>query len=295
VNTQCLINMDGLDANLLTNILLRCNKSAAALTSRLWKDCLTSTPSLLINSMISSRGYHATLTRMMSNQIPTRFLQMHANAMHLLLLHSDGFNGELTPTAVLERSLLDAALRGNQAVVSFLLRLNNSPRADCRDGSALVAAAGGGHEGVCRMLLEWREHAPRADCDDGSALMEAVRKGHEGICSMLLGWRQHAPRADCLHGSALVWAAGGGHEGICRMLLECRQHAPRADCLYGSALMGAVRKGHEGICRMLLGWREHAPRADCLHGLALVEAARGGHEGIYRLLLGWREHAPPQG
>ena len=39
---------------------------------------------------------------------------------------------------------------------------------------ALVNAAWSGHEAVMRLLLEWPDNAPRADCRDGMALVRAA-------------------------------------------------------------------------------------------------------------------------
>ena len=105
--------------------------------------------------------------------------------------------------------------------VSRLLldRLEHPPRADCRDGEALVAAAAEGRVDVCRLLLGWPEHAPRADCREGEALVAAARCGQVDVCRLLLEWPEHAPRAD---GAALVEAGGRGYVDVCRVLLEGR-------------------------------------------------------------------------
>ncbi len=46
-------------------------------------------------------------------------------------------------------------------------------------------AAGGGHEAVVRLLLEWREHASRADSRGGVALRLAHAKGHTEVSRSL--------------------------------------------------------------------------------------------------------------
>ena len=54
-------------------------------------------------------------------------------------------------------------------------------RADCLDGSALIAAAEAGDVDVARLLLERGEHAAKADCQNGLALIYAARHGHEDL------------------------------------------------------------------------------------------------------------------
>ena len=45
-------------------------------------------------------------------------------------------------------------------------------------------------------VLRWTEHAPRADCRDGEALAAAARGGHAEAVRLLPAWPEHAPRAD---------------------------------------------------------------------------------------------------
>ena len=61
--------------------------------------------------------------------------------------------------------LLLAAERGHVGVVRTLLSSPQAaPRADCREGGALIRAAGGGHTAIVEMLLSWPEHAPIGTC-----------------------------------------------------------------------------------------------------------------------------------
>ena len=60
-----------------------------------------------------------------------------------------------------------------------------------------------GHSDVVRLLLSWPVHAPRADCRDGQALVWAAERGHIDVVRLLLEWPVHAPRADCQNGKAL--------------------------------------------------------------------------------------------
>ncbi len=146
--------------------------------------------------------------------------------------------------------------RAHVDIVQLLLEYKeHAPRADCRDGVALVAAAEGGHVDVVRLLLEWKEHAPRAVCRDEVALFVAVESGHFSVVQHLLSCKEHVPRAECFDGSALSAAAQNGHVDVVRLLLESA-HAPRADCQDGAAAACAAQNGHLDVVRLLLGFSD---------------------------------------
>ena len=87
---------------------------------------------------------------------------------------------------------------------------------------ALVRASAHGAEEVVRCILKGEvegNKVPRPDCQYGRSLIEAAGGGHEGVVRLLLGWPQNAPRADCEDGRAFIVAAGGVREGVVRLLL----------------------------------------------------------------------------
>ena len=74
--------------------------------------------------------------------------------------------------------------------------------------------------GLVQLLLTWPEHAPRADCKDGLALVAAATGGHEKVVRLLLAWPCHAPGAACQDGLASREAANGRYEGVVRLLRD---------------------------------------------------------------------------
>ncbi|KAG1677334.1 hypothetical protein FOA52_010713 [Chlamydomonas sp. UWO 241] len=112
-------------------------------------------------------------------------------------------------------------LSGKVESVRELLLLLEKDRvyADCREGEALALAALRGNEDVCRLLLEWPEHAPRASAQDGRAGVLAALCGHEAVLRLLLE-SQHAPRGAAFISRALEAAASGGHLPVALLLLH---------------------------------------------------------------------------
>lgn len=60
---------------------------------------------------------------------------------------------------------------------------------------------------MVRLLLTWPVHTPKANCRDGHALVLAAEAGNVDIVRLLLTWPHNAPRADCQVGGE------GGREG----------------------------------------------------------------------------------
>jgi hypothetical protein len=69
----------------------------------------------------------------------------------------------------------------------MLLGSPHAPRADCKNGEALVDAAMKGHEAVVRLLLP---HFDRLGCQDGCALAAALQFGHDGVARLLSEWQR---------------------------------------------------------------------------------------------------------
>lgn len=189
-------------------------------------------------------------------------------------------------------AFLSAVTHGHLEVVRILVDADPT-LANMHNGRALVLAAMTGGDHIARYLLgEVHEaYAPRADCRNGDALVMACACGHVGMVETLLTWPRHAPFADCRNGYAVVFAATNGHADVVRLLLQYPVRAPAADCCNNAALVYAAMNGHEDVVRLLLDWPVHAPTAGCNEGEALLEAAQNGHVNVVRLLLE-RQHHP---
>ena len=240
--------------------------------------------------------------RILSLRLLARFDE-HVSAQ-LLLLRGDRdrpyFDGTGGPTGF--TGLHGVAFLGIAGVVSALLDMKEwgANAFDCMGMTALTWAAGRGHEGVVKMLLERAEANPhQPDTFYGrTPLSWAAGNGHEGVVKMILERENVNPdQADTKYGmTPLSWAAGNGHAGILKMLLEREGINPgRTDTKYGrTPLSRAAGNGHEGIVKMLLEREDVNPdQAEtkyCLTPLSL--AAEKGHEGIIKMLLEREEVNP---
>jgi len=161
-------------------------------------------------------------------------------------------------------------------------------------------AAGNGHEGIVKLLLERKDVTPDTpDTQYGQTpLSWAAENGHEGIVKLLLERKDvtpDTPDARCGR-TPLSLAAGNGHEGIVKLLLERKDvNLNSPDTRDGPRLLlWAARKGHEGIVKLLLERKDVNPDTpDTLYGQTpLSWAAGNGHEGIVKLLLERKDVTP---
>ena len=185
-----------------------------------------------------------------------------------------------------------AAGRGHEGVVKALLQRSdvNPTTADTIYGQTPLSwAAKNGHEGVVKILLQWNEADPdKADKWSRTPLMLAAQNGHEGVVRILLDRNDIDPnKTDDWSQTPLLEAAENGHKGVVRALLEQSKVSPnKADKWSQTPLSLAAKNGHEGIVRMLLGRNEVNPdKADDWSQTPLSWAAKNGYEGIVRMLL----------
>jgi ankyrin repeat protein len=108
---------------------------------------------------------------------------------------------------------------------------------------ALRWAAGNGHKGVCRLLIE---HGADIHAKHDGALRWAAGNGHKGVCRLLI---EHGADIHANDDCALRGAAEYGNEGVCRLLIE---HGADINADDDYALIWAARNGHEDVCRFLL-------------------------------------------
>jgi len=100
-------------------------------------------------------------------------------------------------------------------------------------------AAGTGHEGVVKSLLEQDANPEQTDSSGPTPLSWAFENGYEGVVKTLLGQENVDPdRADTKYGrTPLSWAFGIGREGVVRVLLvSLMQLFQRTACLMLAAV-----------------------------------------------------------
>ena len=182
-----------------------------------------------------------------------------------------------------------AAYFGLNGAVTKLLFKNPKVDADFKseDGrTPLLWAAGNGHEGVVKLLLEKDVDVDSKDSIYGQTPLScAAENGHEGVVKLLLDKVADVDSKGKYGRTPLSWAARNGHEGVVKLLLDKAVDVdPKGD--YGrTPLSWAAEKGHEGVVKLLL---EKAVDVDSKgdYGLTpLSWAARNGHEGVAKLLL----------
>jgi len=223
----------------------------------------------------------------------------HISAQLMLLRYSRDsnsgpfFNGTRGPGGF--TGLHAVAFFGIAAAVAPILEMKewDVNATDGLGSTAIAWAAGNGHEGVVKALLEREGVNPdQTDARSGrTSLSRAAGSGHEGIVKMLLTREDVDPdKADIEYGrTPLSWAVEHGHEGVVKCLLERGDVNPdQADSMYGrTPLSWAARHGRDGVARLLLEREDVNPnRADTLLGqMPLSRAAEFGHEGVVKMLL----------
>ena len=199
-------------------------------------------------------------------------------------------------------ALARAAAAGQEAVCREILRARPPDAAGNDETAALPAAARGGHEGVCGLLLG---AGARVAGDKDAALEEAAARGHAGVARLLL-----ARGARSVTG--LGRAAAGGHADACRALAAGVAGAGAADVARGFACYMAVDGGHAAALRVLLfewpGQTQSEPGfagvldnllqmaapaggAECCSALVSAGACAGAHDSEALLAAGGAGHA----
>jgi len=185
-----------------------------------------------------------------------------------------------------------AAGNGHDGVVKFLLERGDiePDRPDDKGGAPLFWAADSGHEEVVKLLLSRNDVDPnRARKNDNETpVCRAAFEGHEGVVKLLLELEGVEPnRPDDKGCTPLNWAANNGHEGVVKLLLNRKDVDPnRPEKNNRTPLRTAAFEGHERVVKLLLGREDVDPNRPGLGGRTpLACADEKGHEGVVKLLL----------
>ena len=150
-------------------------------------------------------------------------------------------------------------------------------------------ASENGHEGIVKLLLEWKDVNPNStSISDETPLKLAAENGHEGIVKLLLGRKDINPNSSSKYvKTPLSLAAENGHEGIVKLLLEREDVNPNSTSRWGKTPLSlAAKNGHERIVKLLLERKDVNPDSSTKFvETPLSLAAENGHEGIVKLLL----------
>jgi len=193
-----------------------------------------------------------------------------------------------------------AAGNGHEGIVKLLLeRKDVNPDIPESDygRTPLSWAAANGHVGIVMLLLGRRDvNNDSLSKSDRTPLSWAAEYGHEGVVKMLLERKDVNPNTlDTMYGrTPLSWGAGNGREGVVKILLERKDVNPDSSSKFGrTPLSWAAGKGHEGVVKILLERNDVNPDSSSKSGRTpLSWAAANGHEGVVRLLLERRDVNP---
>ncbi len=164
--------------------------------------------------------------------------------------------------------LYSAAARGHDAIVQFLLESNAEIEGEGPFGTAIKAAACGGHMTTVGLLLEHGADVNACNTKEGTAVADAARKDRIPMILLLL-----------VQAEALYPMLPSGRAKRLKLLLE---HGALVEVNSINALEAAIDRGREDIVRTIL---HHAVDLD--HALAspTVKAAEKGNNEFVDLLL----------
>jgi len=184
--------------------------------------------------------------------------------------------------------LIDAALKGDRALVETLVKGGVDIHAANEYGAtALYAASAGGHTAIVRLLLDAKADPNAALLSGETPLMAAVDDGHVDVVRLLLERGADVNRAEARGGqTALMWAAANRFPELVRLLLNHGADVRARSKGDFTALLFAAQQGDVESGRLLLA---AGADANDLRGrdrmTALMVATASGHRSVATLLI----------
>lgn len=155
------------------------------------------------------------------------------------------------------------------------------------EGSALRAAALGGHEEIICLLLEPRYALSLPRAEYLRTMRAAVRGGHLNIIEIILQNMGASFRELGTFREEMLWeAVRHDQEAMVQMLLvhgTDMNALPYADGRdHGCAIRIAASQGYHHLVRILL---DHGSNSNCESQTPIIAAAQDGHEEVVQILL----------
>ena len=150
------------------------------------------------------------------------------------------------------------------------------------NGISLQKASKKGHEGIVRLLLNYKADVDAQTGPYGNALQRASAEDRESIIQLLRNYEAdfHAP-----YGSVLQEAPSNVRDYIVELLLSHKADINAQGGPYGSALQAASFMGHDQIVHLLLSHKADVNAPGEPYGSALQAASLMGRDQTVHLLL----------
>jgi ankyrin repeat protein len=185
-----------------------------------------------------------------------------------------------------DAKLINAALEGDETLVSSLLDKGADPCAtDSQGTTCLHAAAQQGHEAIVRRLLEHGADLSSKTPRGWTVLHSACVYGHEATVRLLLDYGASLSAARDNGETPVHIAAYRGHAAVVKLLLDREAKFPGVTESGGTLQPVAVQSGNENAGRTLLNKGGDASAIQGTGVTSLHAAAASGNLDIVRILL----------
>ncbi len=198
--------------------------------------------------------------------------------------------GAQSPSAPSDQQLIQAAARGDNALVRRLIAEGASVKArDSGQRTALLAATQGNHVEAARLLIAAGADVNAKDAIEDSAYLLAGARGYLEILRLTLAAGADLKSTNRYGGTALTPACHYGHLEAVRELLKTKIDVNQVNKLGWTGLLEAVILGdggraHTEIVRLLLAHGAKPDLADREGVSPLAHAERKGQREIAALL-----------
>lgn len=154
-----------------------------------------------------------------------------------------------------------------------------------RFGSAIQAAAAGGHVEVVKVLLESGADFNLQCGSYGSPLQAATASGQVSVIQLLLQFGADVNLQGGLYGNPLQAAAAIGQHHVTQLLLERGAEVNSQGGHYGNALQAAIAKGKDSVAMLLIKAGASINTTGGFYGSPLVAAVIEGHDHMVQALV----------
>ena len=213
------------------------------------------------------------------------FLAVESGNLQLVhKLVEEGIDINMTTNTTGASVILAAAIRGNLAIMQYLLQHGaDKDKTDHEGRTPLIAAAVDGHLAVVQYLLEQGVDKDKALNNGATPLFGAAHTGHLPVVQRLLEHGADKDKANNIGASPLFMAAQNGHLPVVQCLLEHGADMNKVINNGAYPLFYAAMNGHFTVVKCLV---EHgADKNKAVNNVIPLQiAAHKGHNEIVEYL-----------